>query len=435
MRSIKIGSGAGFAGDRIDPAIHLMNSVDLDYICFECLAERTIALAQLEKLKDAKRGYNPLFEKRMREVIPLVHQKKIKVITNMGAANPTEALNVAIELCKKLSVTNLKLAAVEGDDVLTQIIGENSPEIEPIRDKLVSANAYLGVEGILNALQQGADIIITGRVADPSLFLAPLIYEFNWPMDDYTALGKGTMVGHLLECAAQITGGYFADGNQKQVPELWKVGFPYAEVFENGDGYIAKAPNSGGLLNKMTCTEQLLYEIEDPSAYITPDCVANFAGVEFEEVEKNQVSFKGASGKPPTPTYKTSLGFRNGFLGEAQISYGGSNAMAQAQLAISILKRRFEGQQISDVNYELIGLNSISPTTADTELNEIRLRVVAKTASFETAKCIGEEVEALYTNGPAAGGGVQKKVEELISIEAYYIAKKNIVPTVKMVSL
>ena len=184
MRSIKIGSGAGFAGDRINPAIHLMNSVDLDYICFECLAERTIALAQLEKLKNAKRGYNSLFEKRMREVIPLVHQKKIKVITNMGAANPTEALNVAIELCKKLSVTNLKLAAVEGDDVLTQIIGENSPEIEPIRDKLVSANAYLGVEGILNALQQGADIIITGRVADPSLFLAPLIYEFNWPMDD-----------------------------------------------------------------------------------------------------------------------------------------------------------------------------------------------------------------------------------------------------------
>ena len=216
MKSIRIGGGAGYGGDRIEPAIDLIEYGNLDYIIFECLAERTIALGQLEKHMNPKKGYNELLEYRMEKVLPLIKEKNIKVITNMGAANPISAMNVIKDIAKRMNIKGLKIAVVLGDDISGNIekylendVIETGKKLKSIRSSIISANAYIGVEGIVEALKNDADIVITGRVADPSLVLAPLIYEFNWDLTNYDLLGKGTLAGHLLECAASSYGRIF----------------------------------------------------------------------------------------------------------------------------------------------------------------------------------------------------------------------------------
>ncbi len=436
MKKIRIGSGAGYGGDRLEPAIELMKHGNLDYIGFECLAERTIAIAQEQKRIDPNKGYNHLLTYRMEQVIPLAYKNKIKVITNMGAANPEKAAEIIADLAKKAGAQGMKIAAVIGDDVLEQVknqdnlmILETGHPLSSIQENIVSANAYLGAMPIVEALQNGADIIVTGRIADPSLFLAPMIYEFGWSFDDFVKLGKGTLIGHLLECAGQVCGGYFADPGIKDVPNLWNLGFPFVEVDESGDGFVSKLDGSGGLVSTATCTEQLLYEIHDPANYFTPDCVADFSKVEFQELEKDKIAFKGASGNQATDTYKVSVGYRNGFLGEGEISYGGANCLKRAELAIEILKKRLEGKELTDVRFELIGVNSINPLNASTHLlepTEVRIRVAGKSKYDAMARLIGMEVEALYTNGPAGGGGATQKLSEQISIASVLLPKSEV---------
>lgn len=444
MQKVRIGSGAGFAGDRIEPALDLIEQGDLDYIVFECLAERTIALAQKNKLKDPLRGYDELLETRMEKVLPLAYKNKVTVISNMGAANPVEAARIVARIAKEKDLAGLKIVAVEGDNVLPQIqdfldlpILETSDPLRTIANKIISANAYLGSDPIVQALREGADIIITGRVADPSLFLAPLIYKFNWSPDDYEKMGRGTLVGHLLECAGQISGGYFSDPGAKDVDDLWDLGFPYAEVDPDGNGFISKIENSGGLINTATCTEQLLYEIHDPSRYITPDCLADFSKVIFKKLQKNKVSFQEARGRQATDSYKVSVGFENGFMAEASISYGGSNCMARAHQAIEIVRKRLDrfSLPIEDIRFDALGVNSILPNKNDNypELNEVRIRVAARVEDEQTAKSIVHEVESLYTNGPAGGGGVTKKVSELISIRSVLIPKSVVQTQLKSI--
>ncbi len=436
MKTIRIGSGAGYSGDRLEPAIDLMENGDLDYICFECLAERTIALAQKSKQADENKGYNELLQYRMEQVLPLAHTRKIKVITNMGAANPLAAMNTVVELGRTMGLTGLKVAVVLGDDISHSIgnyldfkILETGESLNRLKDKILSANVYLGSDGIVEALAKGADIIITGRVADPSLFLAPMVYEFGWDSRQIEKIGIGTLVGHLLECAGQVTGGYFADPGKKEVPELWNLGFPFVEIDENGWGHVTKLKNTGGCVTKATCTEQLLYEIHDPKKYITPDCIADFSNVEFIEVEKDKISFKGATAQSATDTFKVSVGYQNGFLGEGQISYGGSNCIQRALLAKEIVKKRLAQMpfEIDELRLELIGVNSLLDQSGSTSsFSEVRLRVAGRTQHEEQARRIANEVETLYTNGPAGGGGVSKKVEEIISIASTLIPKKDI---------
>ncbi|EAZ79731.2 acyclic terpene utilization AtuA family protein [Algoriphagus machipongonensis] len=436
MKKIRIGSGAGYGGDRLEPALELMEKGKLDYIGFECLAERTIAIAQEQKRIDPDKGYNHLLNYRMEKVIPLAYKNKIKVITNMGAANPEKAAKIIAELAKQAGAKGMKIAAVFGDDVLEQIKGqddllilETGQPLSSIKENIVSANAYLGALPIVEALQNGADIIVTGRVADPSLFLAPLIYEFDWSLEDYVKLGKGTLIGHLLECAAQVCGGYFADPGVKDVPELWNVGFPFVEVNESGDGFVSKIPGSGGVVNTATCTEQMLYEIHDPKKYFTPDCTADFSKVEFQELGKDKVAFIGGTGNQATETYKVSVGYRNGFLGEGEISYGGVNCLKRAELAIEILQKRLVSKELSDLRFEMIGVNSLNTITQSSviaEPSEIRIRVAGKSINASEARKIGLEVEALYTNGPAGGGGATQKLSELISIASVLMPKKEV---------
>lgn len=437
MKKIRIGSGAGYGGDRLEPALALMEDGNLDYIGFECLAERTIALAQKQKQKDPSKGYNDLLEYRMEKVLPIAHEKGIKVITNMGAANPKGAIAAITNIAENQGLKGLKVAAVFGDDVYDKIghyfdlsILETGKKLETISEQILSANAYLGIPPIVEALEAGADVIVTGRVTDPALFLAPLMYEFGWSIRDFDKLGKGTLVGHLLECAGQITGGYYADPGKKEVPELWNLGFPYAEVDPSGNGLISKVDGTGGVINRATCTEQMLYEIHDPSKYITPDCVADFSNVIFKELGSNRVSFEGATGSVPTDTYKVSVGYSNGFFGEGEISYGGSNCVERAKLASEVVKKRLDLQHIhpEDIRYDLIGINSITPAEIEssTDINEVRLRVSARTKTRTEAVKIANEVQTLYTNGPAGGGGATKNVSEVLAVASVLIPKTDI---------
>lgn len=442
MKTIRIGSGAGYAGDRLEPAVELMEKGNLDYIAFECLAERTIAIAQEEKLKNPDKGYNNLLEHRMEKILPLCAEKHIKVITNMGAANPYSAVKVIKKMAEEKGIKGLKIAAVLGDDIFDSIdkymdynVLELGTELKALEGKIVSANAYVGVDGIVEALKNGADIIITGRVADPALFLAPIIYEFGWDTNDYNLIGKGIMTGHLLECAAQVCGGYFADPGYKDVPDAWNIGFPIAEVSENGDVVITKVEGTGGIVSTATCKEQIIYEIHDPSSYITPDGIADFTGITMEQIGKDRVLIKGATGREKTETLKVSVGYMDCFIGEGEISYGGSGAYERAKLAGEIVEKRLEyiGAEIEELRVDYIGLNSLykdyisnSMVSDRSQCGEVRLRVSGRTKDRKNAELIANEVEALYTNGPSGGGGAMKSVKQIGSIASIFVPRSDI---------
>lgn len=441
MKTVKIGSGAGYAGDRIEPAIDLMKRGNLNYIIFECLAERTIALAQLQKLKNPELGYNDLFEYRMEHILDAIaNGSRAKVITNMGAANPLAAARRACAMAKKKGLGRLKFAAVTGDDVYPgldkyeeQKIMETGLPLKMIKGDIISANAYIGCSGIVEALKGGADIVITGRVADPALTVGPLVYEFGWTMDDYDSLGKATIAGHLLECAGQVTGGYFCDPGYKDVENLWDLGFPIVEFSEDGSLVVTKLEGTGGIVSEQTCKEQILYEIQDPQNYFTPDCIADFSQVWVEQEGKDRVKIFGASGKAPNNFYKTSVGYKDCFIGEGQISYGGPTALARARLAGGIVRRRLKitGCDYDELRIDEMGVDSLYGKTVGKAMGsavpvEVRLRVAARTKDRWNAEQVGNEVEALYTNGPAGGGGAVKAVREIVSVASIMVPREDI---------
>ena len=301
----------------------LASQGELDYLALECLAERTIALAQLRKLGDPNAGYDPLLEKRLGSLLPIAKRNGVRIVTNMGAANPLAAGRKVISLSKELNL-NVKVAVVTGDDVLA-LLDPSMRTIEargaPLSEyEIVSANAYLGADAIVPALATGADVVITGRVADPSLFVAPIAHAFGWKLDDWEKLGRATAIGHLLECAGQVTGGYFAEPGLKDVPNLAQLGFPWCDVDAEGNGTLGKVAGTGGAITLRTAKEQLLYEVTDPGGYITPDVVADFTAVRLRETATDRVAVSDGLGRARTSTYKVSVGYRAGFVGEGEIS-------------------------------------------------------------------------------------------------------------------
>ena len=433
MRHIRIGAGAGYSGDRIDPAVELAEKGSISYLVFECLAERTIALAQKARRLDPAAGFDPLLEERMEAVLPLCVENGIRVVSNMGAANPVAAMGKTREIARRVGLRGIRIAAVTGDDVLATVRGgnfslhETGQAVAALGDRLVSANAYLGAEPIVAALGAGADVVLTGRVADPALFLAPLIHEFGWSMSDWDLLGQGTVVGHLLECAGQVTGGYFADPGYKDVANLARLGFPIAEVAEDGTAVITKVEGSGGLVTRATCTEQLLYEIQNPAAYFTPDVVADFSQVALEDAGGDRVAVSGGRGRPRPDTLKVSVGFFDGYVGEGQISYAGLGALERAKLARHILAERLRSHSLRELRFDLIGVNSIHGdrlSRMDREPYEVRLRAAARADSLREASMVPREVEALYTNGPAGGGGVTGSTKETLGILSTFLPRE-----------
>jgi len=448
MKTLRIGSGAGYSGDRVEPAVELAEHGELDYLIFECLAERTIALAQQARLSDPDAGYDPLLSERMRRVLPFVGRtagsRRLRVITNMGAANPLSAAREVRRIAAELGLSGLKVAALTGDDVLAALqtdasrLMDNGMTLASLGDRLISANAYLGAEGIVQALEADADVVITGRVADPSLFLAPQMFEFGWAADDWTLLGRGTLVGHLLECAGQISGGYFADPGFKDVPDLARLGFPLAEVNAAGQATITKVEGSGGRIDTATCTEQLIYEVHDPSAYLTPDVSADFSGVSFQTDAENRVQVAGADGRTRPETLKVSVGYLDGWIGEGQISYGGPGALARAQLAREVVleRLRLTGVIVEDLRAELIGVDALHGSElgsrATAEPWEVRLRIAARCVERSEAVRVGNEVETLYTNGPYGGGGATKAVRQVVAVASLFLSREAVNPVIHL---
>ncbi|GAB4040422.1 acyclic terpene utilization AtuA family protein [Spirosoma gilvum] len=433
---IRIGCGAGFSGDRLEPGLILTQRGHLNYLVLECLAERTIALAQKRKRQNPELGYDPLLERRIEMLLPELLANNVRLITNMGAANPLAAAKKVIEIARQLNLS-LSVAAVTGDDVFNQLTG-NETSLETGQSltssgPIVSANAYLGADAILPALATDAQVIITGRVADPTLFVAPLVHELGWSLDNWNQIGQGTVIGHLMECAGQLTGGYFADPGRKDVPDMAHLGHPFVDVLTDGTGIFGKVDGTGGMLSVATAREQLLYEVMDPGHYFTPDVIADFTQVRLDQTGQNQIRAVGGQGKPRPETLKVSVGYEAGFIGEGEISYAGSNALGRAQLAGSIIQERLQNR-FDDLRIDYIGSTSVHRTTFGIypDPYEIRLRVAGRAPTSQQAALVGEEVEALYTNGPAGGGGARKYIHEVVGIVSTLIDRHQVIPHVTL---
>jgi hypothetical protein len=444
MTPLRIGSGAGYSGDRIPPAADLARRGQLDWLVFECLAERTIALAQLEKQNHPDLGYDPMLRERMRAVLPDCMARGVRILTNMGAANPRAAALAALEEAHALGLQP-RVAVLNGDDVLAQLLQkggglsliDRQMPLSELADRVVSANVYLGAEHLLPAIATGAEVIVTGRVADPALFLAPMWQHFAWTDHDWSRLGAGVVVGHLLECAAQVSGGYYADPGFKDVPDLAHLGFPLAEVQADGTAVITKLSDTGGCVTVATCTEQLLYELEDPARYLQPDVVADFSGVRLHQLSPDRVQVSGGQGRQRPDTLKVTVGYRDGYLADGQMSYAGLGAVARGQLALDVVKVRLQEAGLGhlDIRYDLIGHSAIlSRASVQAEPAEVRVRVSARCDTQAQARAVTREVEALYLNGPAGGGGATQSVREVIAADAVLIPREWVQTRVEVLS-
>ena len=433
---IRIGCGAGFSADRLGPACDLVERGALDFIIFECLGERTLASGHRDRKANPARGYNAQLEARMKRILPLCRAAGTRLVTNMGVANPKAAAEATIRIARELGLSGLRVAYVEGDEV-TDILGEDTPlweggTIGDVGLPLAGANAYLGSDALLPALDAGADVVIAGRVADPALVVAPLRHRYGWAEDDWQKLGAGTVAGHLLECGMQITGGYFADPGRKDVPRLAQCGFPIAEIGEDGSLLITKLDDAGGFVTERTVKEQLLYEVHDPKAYLTPDVTADFSRVGVTEEARDRVRLSGGGGRERPRDLKVTVGFDGGYLAEAGISYAGPNAVARATLARDVLEERLTeilGNE-AKLRLDLIGVSSLHGTATEypSGAQDIRVRAALRSTDREKAEQVLWETESLLCCGPAGGGGYRGTITPSVVTYSASLARDRVSP-------
>ncbi len=450
MRAVRIGSGSASAEDRIEPAIELARLGNIQYLCFDTLSEKEIQTATLRKLRNPAAGFDNHIEMRLEPLLPMCAEKGIKIISNMGSANPRGAVELIRTIAKGLGLRGLRIGYILGDDVLATIrsldpvVVESGCPVSAFGENLISANAYIGADVVASALQQRADLVIGGRISDASLYLAPPMYEFGWQAEDndWDRLACGIIVGHILECAGHATGGNFADPGYKDVPDLHRLGFPIAEVFENGDAIITKVPGSGGIVTTATVTEQLLYEMGDPANYIEPDVVADITEARVEQQGKDRVSVRGVGGKKRPANLKVSLGVLEGFIGEGVLFFGGPGAMEKAKLAGEIVTKRLDliGVKPEELRVDYIGINALfHPHTAPpaAPLREVGLRVAGRTKARAEAAKIAYEVYALPTNGPSgiSAGAIREGVTEVLGYYHTFIPRERVKPTVAVVEV
>ncbi|WP_305344199.1 acyclic terpene utilization AtuA family protein [Hydrogenophaga sp.] len=450
---LRIGCGAGFSGDRWDASVpvvaSLMASGGPAVLMFETLAERTLALAQLQRHSDPSAGCEPMLERFVAPVLRDCMEHGIPIIGNFGAAHPRAAARRLHALAAALGLPPIRIAVVEGDDLLGTLDRKALHSLLPASldgRELISANAYLGAVEIAQALRSGAQLVVTGRVADPSLALGPMLAHFGWALDDWDRLASGTIAGHLLECGAQVCGGYFADPGIKDVPNLSSVGFPIVEMHADGDFIVTKPEGTGGCVDARTVKEQLLYEIHDPAAYMTPDVVADITELELSEAGKDRVHVCGVRGHAQPATLKATVCFDAGWLAEGEISYAGENAVGRGRLASEIVRDRLRqiGLVRLPLRLDLIGQSSVlaedgasqrpQACLADAPCQDIRLRVAANTDSRDEAESVVREVLALYTCGPAGGGGVRSQVSHRLASDSCYVPRDWIQPSWSFVS-
>ena len=438
LPAFRIGTGAGFSSDRLDPAVDLVERGKLDVLVLECLGERTVAFGHRDRMADPEKGYNAHLRRRMLALLPACSVAGTTMITNMGAANPRAAAQRTIEIARELGLHGLKVACIEGDDVSTLVPGD-----QPLIDEdgtladvgmpVVGMNAYLGADAIIPALETRADVIIGGRLADPSMYLAPLVHRFGWGAMDMPRMGAGSLVGHLMECGMQITGGYFADPGVKDVPNLAQCGYPIAEVQSDGSAIITKLDGTGGCVTPATVKEQLLYEVHDPSRYLTPDVTADFSRVQISVAGIDRVKVSNASGTMRPQTLKVTVGFDGGFQGEAGVSYAGPAAQERGRLAAKIVRDRLSGVHgiTADLRIDLIGVSSLFATAgvSAADAQDVRLHVALRSRAKEAAEIMLWEIESLLCCGPAGGGGYRGSIVPCVMTKSVLIERERVKPT------
>jgi len=424
-----IAGGAGFSGDRFDAAVplvaHLARCDGARYLIFEVLAERTIALAQISKTVDPDLGYSPYLEAYLRPVLEQIKMHHIKVVSNMGAANPLAAAKHINKLAGELGLPPFRIAVLSGDDLSSYLDEQTLLEAPTMEGNQLSgrdlkaANVYLGGDAVANALAMDVDIVLVGRTTDSALVLGPLLHEFGWANDDWDKLAAGTICGHLLECGAQVTGAYFADPGFKDVPALAEVGFPVAEVYDSGDFIITKPEQTGGCVTSATVTEQLLYEMHDPTCYVVPDVCADVSGLYLTEDGIDRILVRGIKGSPRPEQLKATVCVDGGFMAEAELSYAGMNSLARAKLAADIVLERMQKSGFNgEIRRDIIGAFSVldGGDASASQANNLpfdgdyRVRLSLISADHKTAQTLCDELQHLYCSGPAAGGGYRSSV-------------------------
>jgi hypothetical protein len=448
-QKIRIASGQGFWGDLQTAPIDQVRKGTIDYMMLDYLAEVTMSIMQKQKLKDPKLGYAKDLIPLLDEILPDLVQKNIKVITNGGGVNPLACKDAIFEMAKKKGINNLKIGVVHGDDILSDIDGlaqkgifldnmETGEKLSSVRKNLISANVYFGARPIVEALQQGAQIVITGRTTDTGLTLAPMMYEFNWNWDDWNKIAAGTVAGHILECGGQSSGGNFS-GDWKNVPDLATIGFPIAEAYPDGTVVITKHENTGGLVSTATVKEQLLYEIGNPKNYITPDCIADFTTIHLADIAPNKVEVSGVEGRPATDSYKVSMAYFDGYTAFSTLTYAWPDALEKAKRADEILRIRLNklGLQFEEIRTEFLGYNScFGPLAQNSEaLNEVVMRVGVRGKDKNAIERFGREIAPLILTGPPAVTGFaagRPKPSEVIAYWPALIPKTAVTPKVEV---
>jgi hypothetical protein len=434
--AIRIGGGSGFLNDRIDAAQELVERGDIDVLMLETLAERTLALLHVARRKGGK-GYWDNLEGRLDGLLPAMAKHGTKLVTNAGGAAPTECARMIARLARERGI-KLKVAAVTGDDV-TELVRASDPVLSETREpvsrlgtEVICTNAYLGSDAIAAAYAAGADVIVTGRVTDSALALGPIMATLGWKADDKDAMATGVLAGHLLECGGQATGGYFAEPGLKDVPDVDRIGFPIAEIRDDRSITITKPPGSGGRIDRHTIAEQILYEMHDPGAYLTPDVALDVTGVDLKEAAQDEVRLTGARGHQRPDTLKVLVGVDSGVLTEIEISYAGINCEARAQLAADIIRKRTARDPMlgnQTIQYDLIGVNALWPgDTPPQQVRDVRLRVSARVPHQAAADRLITEVESLYVNGPAGGGGVRIASRPTIRTYTAFVPREKVTP-------
>jgi len=445
-KTVYIGSGAGFAGDRFDAALPVIETLGRKagprYLIFEVMAERTLAIAQRLRRQDPTRGFSPFLENYLRHALKPCRENGVRIVSNLGVANPAAAAAEVHRMARDQSIDGLRIAVVEGDDLLQTMTAQEIARLPVIEDvppgkgDVLGANVYLGAGPIASALDLGVDIVLVGRTTDAALVLGPLMHEFGWQASDWDRLAAGTLAGHLLECGGQVSGGYFCDPGFKEVPDLDRLGFPIGEVDESGSIVIGKADATGGLVSKATVTEQILYEMHDPASYLTPDVTLDVREVALTDLGTDRIGVSGAAGRPPPGTFKATVSYDGGWLGEAEIVYAGPNAYARAKLAADVVAARLRRDGVGEgVRIDVMGALSVFDDDRGSRRairedagnqpldGEYRVRTAIRTGDKALAQRVGDEVLSLLCSGPAAGGGFRGTVTEQVRTASVLVPK------------
>ncbi len=437
-----IGNGQGFWGDSIDAPIKLIEGGPVHYVTLDYLAEVTMSIMQRQKQRDPRRGYATDFVELMRQILPTILERDIKVIASAGGVNPEACREAVFAVVRELGLKGVRIGTVEGDDILHDLPDLMASGVEfshldtgepltAVKDKVLSANVYISSFPIVEALEQGAQVIITGRATDPGLVLAPMIYEFGWTREDWDRLAAGTVAGHIVECGAQATGGNFT--RWWEVPDYANIGYPIVEAYADGTFYVTKHPNTGGLVSVDTVSEQIVYEMGDPKNYISPDVRVDFTTIRLEQAGPDRVKVSGVKGMPATESYKVSVSYAKGFKAAGTLTISGPDAYQKAQKCAEIVWQRLKnaGYTFAETNTEYLGLNSchgeINPIPE--QINEVVLRLSAKDPDPEKITRFGKEIAPLVTNGPPgvtgfAGG--RPKPQEIVAFWPALIDKARV---------